>query len=124
MPHQCVRCGSMFKDGAKELLSGCSCGGRFFFFMKKAKIKAAEEMSATLTKEDRLQIEKDVAEIVGDPDPDQPVFLDIESVRVLKPGKYEIDLVELFKGKPVVYKVEDGKYLIDLDATLKSKKER
>ena len=114
----------MLDDGAKELLSGCSCGGRFFFFMKKEKIKEAQEMSTTLTKEDRVQIEKDVAEIVGDHDPDQPVFLDIESVRVLKPGKYEIDLVELFKGKPVVYKVEDGKYLIDLDATLNSKKER
>ena len=85
MPHQCVRCGSMYTDGAKELLSGCSCGGRFFFFMKKAKIKEATKISEELSKDQREQIESDVKEIVGD-SIDEPVFLDIESIRVLSPG--------------------------------------
>ena len=124
MPHQCVRCGSMYTDGAKELLSGCSCGGRFFFFMKKAKIKEATKISEELSKDQREQIESDVKEIVGD-SIDEPVFLDIESIRVLSPGKYELDLVELFKKeKPVVYKIEDGKYIIDLVASLNSIKEK
>ena len=43
------------------------------------------------------------------------MFLDFESVKVLKPGKYVIDIAKLFeKNKPRVYKLEDGKYLIDL----------
>ena len=124
MPHQCVRCGLMYDDGAKELLSGCSCGGRFFFFMKKAKVKEATKISEELTTDQRKQIESDVQEIVGDTT-DEPVFLDIESIRVLSPGKYELDLVELFKKeKPIVYKIEDGKYIIDLVASLNSIKEK
>ena len=58
-----------------------------------------------------------------------PVVLDIESVRVLKPGKFEIDLVHLFNKKnPLVYKLEEGKYIIDIAETFKrsadSKKKR
>ena len=45
------------------------------------------------------------------------VFLDIESVRLLGEGKYEIDVVSLFnKKKPIIYKIEEGKYIIDLSS--------
>jgi predicted nucleic acid-binding Zn-ribbon protein len=44
---------------------------------------------------------------------------------MLKPGKFEIDLVDLFRGKPLVFKLEEGKYIIDIastfDSTLKEK---
>jgi predicted nucleic acid-binding Zn-ribbon protein len=60
-------------------------------------------------------------ELIGEEDLDKPVILDIESIRVLKPGQYEIDLVDLFKGKPVIYKLEEGKYIIDLASTFQSK---
>ena len=59
-------------------------------------------------------IEEDIKEIVDTKGDDSPVYLDIESVRVLKPGKYELNLVDLFKGEPVVYKYGNGKYIIDL----------
>ena len=39
MPNQCVRCGTLYNDDAKELLSGCSCGGKFFFYMKKKDVE-------------------------------------------------------------------------------------
>jgi hypothetical protein len=36
MPHQCVKCGKVFKDGSAELLKGCpECGGSRFFFTKR-----------------------------------------------------------------------------------------
>jgi predicted nucleic acid-binding Zn-ribbon protein len=127
MPHQCVRCGKLYPDGSNELLSGCSCGGRFFFYMRNKDIEKAKELTVDLTPQDKEKIEKDVMDIVGDTiDDTQPVILDIESVRVLKPGQYELDLVDLFKGEPLVYKLEDGKYVIDLLGTfeiLKKKKE-
>ena len=47
-------------------------------------------------------------------DRDQPVILDLESIRIVRPGKYELDLVHLFKGEPLIFKLEDGKYMIDL----------
>ena len=71
-------------------------------------------MTADLTKDDRAQIEEDIKDIVDIKDDDAPVYLDIESVRVLKPGKYELNLVDLFKGAPLVYKYGNGKYVIDL----------
>jgi len=123
MPHQCVRCGNMFPDGAKDLLTGCSCGSKFFFFVKKGKVEEAKNISAKLTKEDRSQIEKDVEDIVDYKlKGDGPVFLDIESIRILKPGQYELDLVDLFRKKPLVYKLEDGKYIIDLVSSFNAKK--
>jgi predicted nucleic acid-binding Zn-ribbon protein len=79
-----------------------------------------------LSQKQKEQIEKDVFEIIGskDPDKEQPVILDIESIKILKPGKYEIDLVNLFKRKqPVIYKLAEGKYVIDLIETFKKLRE-
>jgi predicted nucleic acid-binding Zn-ribbon protein len=118
MPHQCVRCGTLYEDGSNELLKGCNCGARLFFFIKKNKLKEIQEKTAKLTEEEKKQIEKDVFDLVGsDIDMNEPVVLDLESVRVLKPGKYEIDLVHLFKKEPLVFKLDDGKYMIDIIKT-------
>ena len=122
MPHQCVRCNVMYQDGSAELLKGCTkCQGKFFFFIKKAEVEEAKELVANLTEEEKIQMEKDVFDIIGIEDDEKPVVLDIESIRVLKPGKYQLDVVELFKGKPLVYRLEDGKYVIDLVSTFKSR---
>jgi uncharacterized protein len=120
MPHQCVRCNTMYPDGAKEILTGCDCGGKLFFYIKKSKLeslqKASEELN--LSDKDKTQIEKDVRELVGNEiDKDEPVVLDIETIRIKKPGQYEIDLVHLFKGDPLVFKLEEGKYMIDVIET-------
>ena len=123
MPHQCVRCGIFYDDGAKELLEGCSCGSKFFFFMSKKALEKVKEVSTKLTKEDRAQIEEDIKDITGAKEDDAPVYLDIESIRVLKPGKYELDLVDMFKGNPLIYKYGDGKYIIDLASTFEAMNE-
>ena len=120
MPHQCVRCGTLYDDAANELLKGCSCGGKLFFYVKKDKLKEIQEKTVNLTIEEKEQIEKDVFDLIGSEiDKDQHVILDLESVRVLKPGKYELDLVHLFKKEPMVIKVGEGKYMIDLIQTFK-----
>ena len=60
-------------------------------------------------------MEADIFDLVGsDIDRDQTVILDIEAIRVMRPGKYEVDLVHLFKNEPLIFKLEDGKYMIDL----------
>lgn len=119
MAHQCVRCSKMYPDGANELLTGCICGGKFFFFVRKEALEQAQAVTANLTREEKQQIEEDVLDIIGLEEADKPVILDLESIRVLTPGKYELDLVELFKGKPLVYRVEDGKYIIDLASSFR-----
>ncbi len=127
MPHQCVTCGTLYEDGSKEILQGCSkCKSKMFFFIKKEvfeKRKKDQEDIVNLTTEEKKQIEKDVYDILGeDIDRDLPVVLDIESIKILKPGKYELDLVNLFKKKhPLIYKLEDGKYMVDLVESFKKR---
>ena len=122
MPHQCVRCNTFYDDGAVEILKGCKCGGKLFFYIKKSKLEQAKKLQENikLTTDDKKQMEKDVFEIVGsDYEKDDPVVLDLEAIRILKPGKYELDLVSLFKGEPLVFKLEEGKYMIDLVESFK-----
>ena len=87
MPHQCVKCGTVFANGAAELLKGCSkCTGRFFFFVKEEDLEKAREITTSLSDDDKRQMEFDVMDIVGDTlDRDKPIILDFESIRVLKP---------------------------------------
>jgi len=117
MPHQCVRCNTFFEDGAQELLKGCLCGAKLFFYVKKEKLLEAETQveESNLTPQDRKQIENDIYDLIGtEIDRTEPVVLDLESIRILKPGKYEVDLVHLMKKEPLIFKLEDGKYIIDI----------
>ncbi|MFC1691801.1 Zn-ribbon domain-containing protein [Nanoarchaeota archaeon] len=126
MPHRCVRCGTMYADGAEEILKGCnSCGARLFLFVKKEKLEEANKVIQKLSAEDKKQMEEDVKEIIGvEREDDTPVVLDFESIRVLKPGKFELDLVHLFNKKdPLVFKLEDGKYFVDVVETFSRKEE-
>jgi predicted nucleic acid-binding Zn-ribbon protein len=110
----------MYDDGAKEILSGCSCGGRLFFYIKKSKLKEVQEKTANLTEKEKEEIEKDIFDLVGsEVDKKDPVVLDIEAIRILQPGKYELDLVHLFKNEPLIFKLEEGKYMIDVIQTFK-----
>jgi len=121
MPHQCVRCGKLIEDGSKEILTGCSsCGGKLFFFIKSSKLEELKKESIpNLSSKDKKQIEQDVIELIGpEYNEDSPVVLNFESIRVTKPGKFELDLVSLFdSNKPLVYKLEEGKYMIDVATT-------
>ena len=115
MPHQCVRCSKFYDDGAKEILQGCSCGARLFFYIKQSKLDALKETKITkLTNEEKVQLESDILDIVGADTESEPVVLDFESIRIATPGKYEIDLVSLFQKNPVVFKLAEGKYIIDI----------
>ena len=117
--HQCVRCNKFHEDGAKELLSGCICGGKFFFYVKSADVDKAHDLTSEMSEEEKVQMEQDVFEMVGIDNKSKPVILDLESIRVTKPGQYEISLVDLFSGKPLVFRIGEGKYVIDLANTFR-----
>lgn len=124
MPHQCVKCGTMYDDGSGEILQGCNCGGKLFFYIKKTHLERKEEI-INLSKKEKEQIEKDVYDIVGNQiDTEKPIVLDIETIKILKPGKYEIDLVSLFGKQPLIYRLEEGKYMVDLIESFGRKREK
>ena len=127
MPYKCVHCSKLYDDGAQEVLKGCSeCHSKFFFYIKKEKLPFISQTSVNeleLSSEEKKQIETDVRDIAGVEDEETPVFLDFESVKVIKQGKYLIDLTKLFTEKPKVYQLEDGKYIVDLTSIAPEKDE-
>ena len=130
MPYKCVHCSQIFKDGSEELITGCTnCRSNLFFFIKEEKLKEMAErgeLEPKLSDSEKKQIEEDIRDIVGlEDDNETPVFLDFESIKVMKPGKYLLDLQKLFSmDKPRVYQIENGKYIVDLTKPFKlTKKE-
>ena len=126
-PHQCVHCSKIYPDAAPELLKGCECKNHFFYYIRKDLVnkmeqEVVEQKIQELDKVDKKQVEKDVREIMGIEEKEKvPVILDLESIKILEPGKYEIDVVNLFSQKrPLIYKLEEGKYIIDLASTIKA----
>jgi len=117
--HQCVHCGRILEVASKEILEGCAnCHGKFFFYIKDEMMPKVIEKQEIVVPEfnevDKKQVEQDVRTILGIEEDEKPVILDLESVRVLEPGKFEIDLVSLMNRKPIVFKLEEGKYIIDI----------
>ena len=122
MPHQCVRCSRIISPGSRELLEGCrKCKSHFFFYIRDDQMKEVKEKIIKIPEEQKKQVERDIREMVGITDAAAPVILDIESIRVTGEGKFELDIVKLFrKDQPLIYKLEEGKYIIDLASTLKT----
>ena len=121
MPHKCVRCSRIIPAGSKEILAGCEdCGSKFFFYIRDEQLEKLKNQIIEIPESQKAQVEEDIREIVGIVDEQTPVILDIESIRVTGEGKFELDISKLFrKDRPLIYKLEEGKYIIDLASTLR-----
>ncbi|MAG39981.1 hypothetical protein CMI41_03365 [Candidatus Pacearchaeota archaeon] len=120
MPHQCVHCSKIIDAGSREILEGCEkCGGKFFFYIRDEQAKRIQEQKEEAIPEfdtlDKKEVEEEVRTILKIEDEDKPVILDLESVRVKGPGKFELDIVSLMNRKPIVFKIQEGKYIIDIE---------
>ena len=124
MPNKCTKCGKIHSDDAPYLLkSGCdNCGSKFFFYVREESLKKAEIEMKNLTVKEIDEIEHDIREIISETEKpieeDETVILDIEAVHVIKPGKYRIDVTNLFNQRPIVIRVGTGKYEIDLSTMM------
>lgn len=121
MPHQCVHCSKIIEAGSKEILEGCnSCNGKFFFYIRDEQVEEIKKSQEIPIPEfqtiDKKRVEEDVRSILKIEDENKPVILDLESIRVMGPGKFEIDIVSLINRKPIVFKLQEGKYLIDIES--------
>ncbi len=111
MPHQCLHCGAIYDDTSTAILKGCpKCHHKLFLYIKKL----PKEEEITLTKKEKKEVVKQVKSILGE-EPEKPVILNLENIKVLKEGKYEIDINQLLKKeKPLIVKIEKGTYIIDI----------
>ena len=113
MPHQCLGCDAIYDNTSDAIIKGCpECGKKLFLFIKQTPTKKVE---VELTQEQKDIVLKEVEDMVGTEEIKKPIVLKLENVRVVAPGKYEIDINELMKKKkPLIYKVQEGTYVIDL----------
>ncbi len=122
MPNKCTKCGKIHPDDAPYLMDGCDkCGSKFFFYIRQELLSKAEKDMQDISTKEMKEIEQDIREIVSKEqklDEDDTVILDVEAIRVVKPGKYMIDVTNLFTQKPIVIRVGPGKYELDLSSLM------
>lgn len=108
--HKCINCGEKFEKITKEMLTGCpECGGKLFLFLRDGEnINAAELV-------DRIEVDERAPE-EGE---------QIESLKILSPGVYELNLDALFERKEVIMRIkENGTYVVPLPALFRKKQQQ
>lgn len=123
MPHKCTKCGREFEDGSTEILRGCpSCGGKKFLFVKETdrhKDVLEEkniESIASETKETPLEVKPENKREIE-------VYDRVESIRVLQPGSYELNIEKLAKSDEVVVRLgQEDRYAVDIISMAKDPK--
>lgn len=125
MPHKCTQCGREFEDGSTKILKGCpSCGGKKFLY-----IREAERHDDVLKEKTIDEIVRETGEEVIEVKPDRQkreeieVFERIESIRILSPGSYELNIEKLARSDEVVVGLEkEGRYVVDILSMARKKK--
>lgn len=139
MPHKCTRCEGVFRDGAAIILNGCpKCGWNKFLYVRDETTQpawSAGKTGDTLIPPAATQFIKEVDELLGIK-PEQPVPKEskvekkkeeigerVESVRILSPGSYELNLDSIMKRDEIVMALkEDGTYIVHLPSVFQKKR--
>ena len=125
MPHKCTKCGREYKDGSTEILKGCaSCGGKKFLYVTEADLNkdVLEEKSIDEITE---ETEEQVLEIRPDPKKDVEMYDRVETIRIVGPGSYELNIEKMAQGDERIISVgKEGVYNIDLLSFTKGPKKK
>jgi len=141
MPHRCTRCGTIFVDGDSVILSGCpNCNWNKFLYVKQEP-EGSENQGKPALEEQKLDLEASLDEVVRNIDqalafedenkkqePEaekKPEEERVESVRILGPGSYEVNLDSLFERKELVMAIrEEGSYALHLPSVFNQNKDK
>ena len=128
MPHQCLKCGKVYKD-SKYVLEGCpECGGKSFYYTKKPLDEKKRKELLKEIEEETIKGER-IDEIIEEIKRKKEKAIKeaeklkdkVESIRVKEVGEYEINVKRLMEeGAIIVYK--DGAYFIYLPSLFGGKK--
>jgi predicted nucleic acid-binding Zn-ribbon protein len=136
MPHKCTRCENVFKDGAAIILNGCpKCGWNKFLYVRDItpESQAGKTAQTEAIPSAASKFIKEVDELLGNKtEPEsktkseakpQEIGERVESVRILSPGSYELNLESLLERDEIVMALkEDGTYLVHLPSVFQKKK--
>ena len=125
MPHKCVQCGRDYKDASPVILRGCeSCGGRKFLYVgenDRNKDIMLEQSAEALAKEAPDQ----VLVVSTGPDEKKECHDRVESIRIIAPGTYELNIEKLANSDERVVGIgTEGNYLLDLHSMIKPGKDK
>jgi predicted nucleic acid-binding Zn-ribbon protein len=125
MPHKCTKCGREYRDGSTEILKGCaSCGGKKFLYVKEADLNkdVLEEKSI---EEITDESHEEVLEVRAEPKKDVEMYDRVETIRIVGPGSYELNIEKMAQGDERIISVgKDGVYNIDLLSFTKGNKKK
>ena len=138
MPHKCVRCARVYPNNSPQLLKGCECGARVFVFLKDEQVTLKEMADNKLEVGEKMEFKPadkavDVSQLGWLEDElaslakDKPVSVDydaVENLRILGQGQYELDIVSLMKGEPLIVKTDKQIYYIKLPSVKKAEKKK
>lgn len=147
MPHRCTKCGTLFENGDAVILKGCpNCGWNKFLYVRKEDT-APESKARPVLKEKRSdpcsqldEVVKNIDEALASEENSQESMGDglgegintlvevdeerVESVRILGPGSYELNLTSLFEREELVMAIkEEGSYALHLPSVFKIQKD-
>ncbi len=124
MPHKCTQCGREFRDGSVEILRGCpSCGGKKFLYVSDH-VRNADVLEEKSISDIAQETKQEVLEVKPQGPASRPTdILDrVESVRIVSPGKYELNLERLAESQDIIIGMgDDGKYMLDLPSMSKKR---
>ena len=130
MPHRCTKCGKIYPDGDSRILKGCECGNnRFEYVPRKRAERVEERVKEAGELEKRVEEETwktGEAEEINEGEEKPIIDIEgVESVRILSPGMYEINLEKVFSRDEIVIALqEEGRYAIHLPSLVKSKEKK
>ncbi|MBN1166649.1 MAG: hypothetical protein JXA44_05895 [Methanospirillaceae archaeon] len=121
MPHICSRCGKEYPDASEEVLKGCVCGSTTFIYQKKRSQKNDSPIASQKKGPDET---KNVKESNTDTKTHIPSGDSPESITIVRPGEYDINLVQMAQSPDRVVKIgSDGEYRLNLHSMMRKKKQ-
>jgi len=132
MPHMCTKCGKIYEEASETLLHGCECGGNKFLYLRSAdEIRSKTVLEYVREREKELEkIEKEIEKTEEIPpegkvvELEDPSLDDVVSIRIIEPGRYELNLNALFEREEIVMALRrDGTYVIHLPSIFRKKKD-
>jgi predicted nucleic acid-binding Zn-ribbon protein len=117
MPHKCTKCGREFRDGSTDILKGCpSCGSKKFLYIREEH-RHRDVLEEKTISEIAEETKEEVLEVVDAPAQAADPRGRVESIRIISPGSYELNLKKLAESNDMVVGIgKDARYMVDISS--------